>query len=129
MDKAILVESDYKDGAKLIQELDKRNFNVHSALWFYNSEAEQWRLIIASTLVEKLGHKEVYTKVKSVIDTMEKPFDITLLNISIVNSSDFLIKLLGSAIKTSSDSLTSIRFSKNTINNSYIEDAYIYRLQ
>jgi hypothetical protein len=48
VDKTTLVERDFSDGELLIRELDEANLNIHSAFWLYDSEAERWRLIIAS---------------------------------------------------------------------------------
>jgi hypothetical protein len=129
MDKTILVERDFKDGGKLIQKLDKSEFKVHSALWFYNSEADVWRLLIATPLVDKRGPHEVYKKIKAVIDKMEQPFEISLQSISAISPTNQLIKILGVAIKTPPNAIGGIRFTRNSINNVFIEDAYIYRLQ
>ena len=129
MDKTILVERDFEAGVKLIHKLDESEFKVHSALWFYNSEIDVWRLLIATPLVDKLGPHEVYKKVKAAIDKMEQPFEISLESISVISPTNMLIKILGVAIKTSPDAIDGIRFTRNTINNVFIEDAYIYRVQ
>jgi len=129
MDKTALVDMDFKNGETLIKSLDRAQFHVHSAFWFFNSESEQWRLMIASELVDDLGPKIAYTQIKSVIDDLEPSIGIELQNISVISPSNILIKILGSAIKTSPTDIKGIRLSRNTIGNSFIEDVYIYRLQ
>ena len=129
MDKTILVEKDFKDGEILIQTLDETELKVHSAFWLYNSEADVWRLLIATPLVDKKGPLEVYKKINTVIDKIQQPFDISLQSISVISPTNNLIKILGAAINTAPDAIGGIRFTRNTINNVFIEDAYIYRLQ
>jgi hypothetical protein len=69
-----------------------------------------------------------YKNVQSVIARMPEDMPkIPLKDISVVDSNDQLISLLRTAIKTN-DGISGIRFSRNTINLNYIEDAYIYRL-
>lgn len=129
MDKTILVERDFTAGEQLIRKLDEMNFQVHSALWFFHAEEDVWRFLIATPLVDQQGPLAIYKKVKEVLDSMEQPFGISLQSISVISPSNPLIKILSTAIKTTSDSINGIRFTRNTINNLFIEDTYIYRMQ
>lgn len=129
MDKTALVEMDFKDGATLIEYLDNAQFDVHSAFWLYNCESEQWRLIIASDLVDLVGPREAYTKIKTVIDNIDPLFGIQLQNISVISPLNPLVKILGTSIKTSPTDIKGIRLSRNIVGNSFIEDAFIYRIQ
>jgi len=52
---------------------------------------------------------------------------IPLKDIAVIDSNDPLIKLLRVAIKTGGG-ISGIRFTKNVINGTPIEDAYIYRI-
>ncbi|PER24661.1 hypothetical protein CN490_22925 [Bacillus cereus] len=128
MDKAILVERDFKDGALLIKSLDANKFPVSSAFWIYNSESELWRLIIATPLVDLLGRRNAYTQVNKIIHKLGANIDIPLQSISVISPKHMLVKVLRKAIHTESDAISSIRFTNNTIGNSFIEDAYIYRM-
>jgi hypothetical protein len=116
-------------GSELILRLDKERFIVSAALWFYLTDYNAWRFIIASPEVRVEGPRKAYKKIQSVISRMpeDKP-KIPLKDITIVDSNDQLISLLRVAIKTD-DIFSPIRFSRNTINLNYIEDTYIYRLK
>ncbi|MTT32405.1 hypothetical protein GMB86_10345 [Terrilactibacillus sp. BCM23-1] len=129
MDKTILVEQDLKNGERLIRKLDELNFIVHSAFWLYIPESDIYRLMIATPLVDEIGPQEVYRKIKSTIDLIEEPFDISLQSISVISPNNELIKILGTFTKTDANAINGIRFTRNTINNMYIEDSYIYRIQ
>lgn len=132
MDKTTLVEKDFEDGAILIKELDKAHINVHSALWIYNSEVDYWRLIIASKIADFESPRKAYTHISSAIKRLEKSgvkIGFSLDNISVVSPHHPLVKGLSQALKTEPGEIANIRFSRNRIGNTFIEDAYIYRIQ
>jgi hypothetical protein len=128
MDPTTMVGLDVAGGAKLIEALDTSKLSVHSAFWFYLDEAQKWRLIIASPYVDQYGPTASYTLIQDVLEKIEPPLQIQLSDITVVSPHDDLIRLLSSAISTG-PGIAGIRFSKNVINNVFIEDAYIYRLQ
>jgi len=115
-------------GKRLTVLLDKNNFNVSASLWFYMSDVNTWRFIIASPEVSSKGIKIAYERVQRIISSIStnKPL-ITLKDISLLEPSDSLISSLRIAVRTG-NSISGIRFSQNVINGILIEDAYIYRL-
>lgn len=127
MDKKILVEKDIEDGKMLIEELDRSNFKLFGALWFYFADSEEWRLLFISPLIDVEGPKSCYNTVQSVKAHMPQDFGISLERISILSPSDRLVQLLRVAIRTDTG-LSAIRFTGNTINGVFIADALIYRL-
>lgn len=128
MDKTTLVEKDIKDGERLIRALDEADFQVHSALWFYLPESDKWRFIIASPLIDKEGPIKAYTCLRQKLANLSPSIGTSLKDISIVSPNDDLIKLLKVAISTG-PGISGIRFTRNVINNVFIEDVYIYRIQ
>lgn len=124
MDKPELVKKDMEDGKKLILALDNSTFQVVAALWFYDNEDGEWRLIVASPLVEEKGTKEAYAFIQKKIARLS-PIGIALRQISVISPNNDLIKLLKVAIRTG-NVISGVRFTHNTINNVFIEDAYIY---
>lgn len=127
MDKATLVEKDIADGKSLIEALDRSKFTLSGALWFYLSKAEEWRLLLVSPIVDIVGPRESYKIIQSVIQDFPPSFGISIIHISVTSPKDKLIQLLKIAIRTERG-ISEIRFSRNTINNVFIEDALIYRL-
>jgi hypothetical protein len=131
MAKRTLVEKDYQDGAMLVTELDKSAFHVHAAFWLYDSDRDHWRLMIASKDYDTTGPAKAYEHINTVLTEIKEQhhdFGIALDNISFRRTTDRLIKLLGTAVHTDPNGVDGIRFSRNAINNLYIEDAYIYRI-
>jgi len=116
-------------GKTLTELLDNNHFAVTASLWFFVSEANEWRFIIATPEIKKIGLKESYEKVRSIIhEHLDDNFRIALKNISLVDTSDPLISLLKMVLQTDNKKISGVRFSQNMINGMLIEDAYIYRL-
>lgn len=128
MDKTALVEKDVEEGKRLIEALDNAGFQVRAVLWFYLAESDEWRFVVASPLVERKGPKEAYAFVQAVLAQLLPPSGISLEEISVVSPEYDLIRILKVAIQTG-PGISGIRFTRNTINNTFIEDAYIYRMQ
>jgi len=126
--KESLSEQMITAGSDLIRRLDEAGLKVSGALWFYETDSNDWRLIIVSPDVRAKGVKTVYEEVQAVVRATpdDQPI-ISLKDISVVDSDDPLISLLKIAIKTD-NGISRIRFSRNMINGTLIEDSYIYRL-
>jgi HEPN domain-containing protein len=127
MDKPVLVEADMDAGHRLVGQLDKAGLKVTAAFWFYMTDSDEWRLILAMPIVDDEGPKRAYEKVQDQLKSLAK-HELSLQNISVVSPNDDLIKLLSSAINTG-PGISHMRFTRNVINSVFIEDAYIYRLQ
>jgi hypothetical protein len=126
--KEILTKEMIESGAELTRLLDRAQLTVSASLWLYIPESNIWRLTIASPEVRTCGPKKVYQKIQSVLSQIpEEQPSVGLKDISVVENDNALISLLRIAIRTG-DGISGIRFSKNTINGQFIEDAYIYRM-
>ena len=123
MDTTALVDIDIALGKRVTEELDASGIPVKASLWFYTPEASEWRLIVATPLVDQEGPHKTYALIQKALRTIDFP----LRKISAVSPGDPLIKLLRVALRTG-PGIAGVRFTHNTINNVFIEDAYIYRL-
>ena len=126
--KEVLTKEMIEAGAELTRLLDQTPLVVSASLWLYIPESNIWRLIIVSPEVETSGPRKVYQKIQPVLSQiLEEKLSIGLKDISVVENNNPLIALLRMAIRTG-DGISGIRFSRNTINGHFIEDAYIYRM-
>lgn len=125
MDKTVLVEKDIEAGKDIVRKLDEIEFNVTSAYWIYDSDSEIWRLIIASSFYDANGPKATYLKIRSVLDTFEESFSISLSNIHAVSPSDNFVKNMSKNIRV--EGISDVRFGRLVIDGEYIEDALVYR--
>jgi len=116
-------------GEALTRRLDEAGFVVSASLWLYIPETNAWRLIIGSPEVRTQGPKKAYKQVQSVISKMSLDLArIPLKDITVIDSNDPLLSILRVAVKTG-DGISGIRFTRNVINGTPIEDAYIYRIR
>ncbi len=124
--KEALTDEMIKAGASVVESLDRRKFPVDAALWFYLSNQNQWRLLLATPEVHLEGPRKTY---KRVLQTLRNAavHGVSLEDVAVVDTRDPLVQLFRAAIRTDR-SVGGIRFSRNTINGQFIEDAYIYRM-
>lgn len=127
MGNSALVEGKIKDGEALLRELDNTGVEVKAAFWLYMPEPEEWRLKIAMPLVDSQGPRAAYVRIQEAIFETTEKLALALSEISVVSPKDQLVKLLKPVIRTGRG-ISGIRFSRNTINGTFIEDAYIYRI-
>ena len=125
MDTKILVDKNINEGKELLRNLDSHKFPVNAALWFFDQNSDSWKYIISSSKVDEEGPLKVYQDIQNYL---KKTSDISLKDISLVSPTNNLIMVLRKAINTGKRNISGIRFSRNTINNFFIEDAYIYRM-
>ena len=123
MDKTVLSDTYKNDGRSLIDALAKEHFKIDAAMWFYSKESEEWRLLIATPLVGRLGPKNTYKRIQSVLAKLEKlGISISLRDITVLRPIDPLINTI----------MDSVRYQKETIikdtvlNSVQMDDAYIY---
>ena len=97
-----------------------------SALWYYVSDSDGWRLIIASPVVRERGPEEAYKTVQRVLADLPSS-GIRLPDVWVIKETEPLITLIKSAVSTAASDISNIRFTRNSVNGVYIEDAHIYR--
>jgi len=126
MDKTSLVDKKTEAGRKLVEALDEATFPVRAALWYYVPEPANWRLVIASALVREEGPNEAYRRLQSVL--MRHPeVSVELNDVWFVKDTDPFVELIAKAVRTPPDAIKEIRFSRNSVDGVFIDDALIYR--
>lgn len=133
MAKSVLVTGEFtevmeKAGAALLRRLDTGQADVRSAFWFYFPDVKAWKLVVASKKVDSEGPREFYKRiVKANKAAAKDEYVLSLNDIGVTNLSNPIVMLIGIAVGTPRGAVGGIRFSRNTINGNFIEDAYIYR--
>jgi hypothetical protein len=127
MDKGTLVDQAKADGARFVRALDATGFPVTAALWIFDPQAEDWRLVIATPLIEAKGPKEVYGVLRAALHELQPEVVFGLNDVWVVSPKEPLIQLMGSLVNTG-PSIVGRMFEKNVLNGVLLPDAYIYRL-
>jgi hypothetical protein len=124
---AALVDSDIEIGQSAVEALAKEGVPAPAALWLYESEAGEWRLLIATPIVDKDGPLEAYKRIQRALVSNDLADRLPLSRVAVVSPKLPLVTLLRKALKTG-PGIHRIRFTNSTIKNVLIEDALIYRL-
>lgn len=125
-----LTEAMIAAGKALVVALDKSNLLVRGAFWFLMSEQRLWRLVIVSPEVSTNGPKAAYRKIRAATNRIVIASGSEIVgpgDVSVIDVNDGLYQNLRLAVQTG-PGVSGVRFSRNTINHMFIEDAYIYRL-
>jgi hypothetical protein len=130
MVKTSLVESDIESGRRLLDELNQLDarFLVQAAFWFFRPEVLEWRLFIATPLVDQKGPAFAYTDVQFALRSLAEPSWISIQDISVVSPADKLVKVIRKAVQIPLGA-KGVRLARTRVDDTYIEDAYIYRVR
>jgi len=129
MVKTSLVETDLLAGRRLLRTIHvayEALFRIKSAFWMFYSESQEWRLVIATPLVDEQGPLDTYRKVQGVLFEIQ-PSDLTLDNIAVISAKDPLARAFRSAMRMTPIS-PYLRLSRTSLGGNYVEDAYVYKL-
>ena len=124
--KDALTDEMIEAGKSVIESLDRRRFVVDAALWFYLTDQNQWRLLLASPEVHLDGPRKTYKRLLQAFRNAAV-HGLSFEDVAIVDTRDPLIQLFRVALRTDR-SVGGVRFSRNTVNGQFIEDAYVYRM-
>ena len=122
-----LVDTQIEDGEEIVRQLNADRFNVDSALWFFDTQKEKWILFIATPLVNSIGPKKSYAKIRESLDNLVKPLQTATLEVALIKPDHDILRLLKSALRVGPE-IARIRFTGHVINGTLIEDALIYKL-
>jgi hypothetical protein len=110
--------ADIANGQSLIEELLKTQFPFTKALWSYDTEQGEWRLMLATPLANGGVTREAEDRLRSALgQNTVIPFE----EISLVAETDPMIALLSSHVGVNGGHVT-----KSRLNGVYIEDIYVY---
>ncbi len=132
MDENTVVKEQLTDemieaGAQLTQKLDELGLPIVVAMWFFQSEINEWRLMFASPDLSDKGPQTVCRKIQEARKALgaqaeRLPFSM----IGLMDTHNEMIQELRIALRTG-PGVSRVRFSKNVMNGHFIDDALIYR--
>jgi hypothetical protein len=127
MVKEPLTEQMIASGRKMVELLDNEKFGAVSAFWLFSVESNQWLFVVASPEVRKDGPKRAYGRIQRLLTEFPNgDQSISLDEVKVVPPDHPLVKLLRTTVRTGKG-ISGLRVTRNRINNTYIEDAYVYR--
>lgn len=118
-----------REGAALVEGLDKVGVSPDAALWLYFPDIAAWKLLLAEVKVGPDGPRGVYRVVLKTLQSLRNEIaHLSLEDVALAKPDAPIIKLLAQAIATG-PGINGIRFTHNVVNGTLIEDAFIYRLK
>jgi hypothetical protein len=124
--KEVLTEEMKREGATLTRALDEAGWPVMASFWYYESDDNRWKLMLASPRVGTDGPREEYGAVIDALDALHQT-RTNLKHITVIEPDHPLVRKLASAVQTGW-TIDGIPFSRRAINGSIVEDAYLYRM-
>jgi hypothetical protein len=123
----MLITFDIEDGEKVVDALDKAGKAPNVALWAILPDYEDWRLVIASELLDQTssfaGYPEINEAIrKAGIPTHRQP------TIFLLPMNNPMIQGLRNAYGSMGDNL-GMRLGGQKFGDKYLEDAVVYRIR
>lgn len=126
--KEQLTDAMIQAGAELTRKLDEIGLPIVAALWLFDTEVNEWRLLFASPAVSTQGPLQVYERIQHALQQLgDKAAAAPLSVIGLLDEHAELVKRLRNTM-TTGPGIGRRRFSKNVLNGHFIEDALIYRV-
>ena len=116
-----------REGARLIEALDRTGVGPTAALWLYSSETG-WRLLLAEKSVASEGPRQAYRSVQKTLGAARNEIHhLSLSDISMTTPDMPIFRSLRRAVPSGHER-AGIRFVGAVVDGMLIEDAYVYRL-
>ena len=124
-----LVESAVTDSVKLVEELDKQGDTPSNVLWYFFSDAEVWRLLVAGKSFDTLLPKDesdAYQKIARAIGNVNLT-TLSIADVKLVRTDDPLLVATKFVIKTPADGVVRAHFRDNTFNGIFVKEMLVLR--
>ena len=124
-----LVESLVTDAHQLVAELDRLGDVPTNVLWYFYSDAEEWRLLVAGRSFDQLLPKDegkAYQRIARAIDSARLD-SLTIADVKLVRTDDALLSATKGAIKTPPDQVVRAHFRDCTFNGIFVKEMLVLR--
>lgn len=127
MVKEQLTDDMIEAGAVLMRKLDEMGVAVTSALWMFDAEINEWRLIFASPEVSEGGLRPVLRQIRQAIEELgDAVAAVPHMAVDAMDSDNDLARRLRGAVRVDSEG-KGRRVRRTMVSGRYIDDAWVYR--
>ena len=124
---ATLNESDLKFGQQVTEQLKAHGVSFDGVFWLYDEDADDWRLVIATSLVDQVGWKETYLRLAQIVSTVPRS-DLQVMGITAMSLQTPLFAALRKAFATAAH-VEGTRLQHTTVNGVLVPAAYLYEIR
>jgi hypothetical protein len=122
MGSAALVDEDIERGREVLNALDDAGFRPGPAFWRYRPESSDWRFVVALPAIARQEPLHVYDQVQRLLS--RRNIELPLWRITLLSTDDPLARWARERVR---GAFSDTRSSTSFVDDSFIEDAYIYR--
>ncbi len=129
MAEEALVESLISEAGQLVKKLDELGDRPTNVLWYYFSDAEEWRLLIAGESFDRLlpiEERQAYQKIGRALSGADLR-SLTIADVKLVRTNDPLIVATKPVAQTSPTAVARIHFRDNTFNGIFVKEMLVLR--
>ena len=129
MAEEALVESLVQDSIKLVEELDRQAAAPTNALWYYFSDAEEWRFLIAGPTFDSLlpQHQiQAYEKLARAI-AKENFYSLSIAHVKLVRTDDPILVATKFVVTTPPNAVIRAHFRDNVFNGIFVKEMLVLR--
>jgi hypothetical protein len=118
-----------QEGARVLKGLDDAGVAPEAALWFYFSDVSTWRFVVAHRKVGADGPRTLYRAVQKTLQKLRNEVThMALHDVTVARPEGPPIAQLSKTLATTAGP-NGVRFTRNVVDGTLVEDAYIYRLK
>lgn len=116
-------------GRKLTRLLAQSDIQLKWSFWLYTSEANDWRLVLITPLVDSVGPKRVYSRIRTILSESSDP-TLSLLNTTVQSAHNPYARAFEEANIRYDLEAANVepRLSRQRVGDVFIEDAVLYRI-
>jgi hypothetical protein len=122
MGSATLVDEDIKRGREALQALDDAGVRPGAAFWRYWPESSDWRFVVALPAFNQDGPLRVYDQVQRILK--QRQVELPVWRITVLSTQDPVARWAKDRVR---GARSDVRSSTGVVDDTLVEDAYIYR--
>ena len=117
------------DSVKVVEELDNQGDGPTNALWYFFSDAEQWRFLIAGPTFDRLLPKDEGPAYQKVVQAVSKANlgSLSIADVKLVRTDDPLLIATKFVVKTTPDAVVRAHFRDNVFNGIFVKEMLVLR--
>ncbi len=125
----MLGAADIEYGTRVTELLKLEKVPFNGSLWIFMTNAGEWRLMIATPLVDQIGPAKTYQRLITALKNVRTAESADLLRrLWVVSPKEKLYKALRGVFGKAKD-VTGMRISNSSVEGIPIEDSYFYQVR
>ncbi len=120
-----LVEHDLARGAALVSVLERAGIPVEFVAWSYSDDDLEWRLVIATPLVESAGKAQSYKRIREVVAD-DPSLDLGVGRIVLVSPDEPGVRRLSDIAASDATGELAVHGERGVIQGRTVDNSYVY---